>query len=116
MCVARRKDNLKYRYGITEETYEKMLKDQDHCCAICKEKPKKHLAVDHCHETGKIRGLLCMNCNKGLGMFKDDENRMNKAIQYLAFNTTVEDFILHGRSYIPKDMDSTITESGLNHP
>ena len=116
MCVARRKDNLKYRYGITEEQYDQMLEKQNHTCAICNEKPKGNLAVDHCHTTGKVRGLLCANCNKGLGMFKEDENRMKKAMQYLIFNTTVEDFILHGRSYIPKDMDSTIPESSFNHP
>ena len=56
MCVARRKDNLKYRYGITEEQYDQMLEKQNHTCAICNEKPKGNLAVDHCHTTGKVRG------------------------------------------------------------
>ena len=83
MCVARRKDNLKYRYGITEETYEQMLKNQDHCCAICKEKPKKNLAVDHCHKTKQIRGLLCHKCNVALGHMNDDPQRLKKAIHYL---------------------------------
>ena len=83
MCVARRKDNLKYRYGITEEQYDQMLEKQNHTCAICNEKPEKNLAVDHCHTTGEVRGLLCMNCNKGLGMFKEDENRIIKAAEYI---------------------------------
>lgn len=76
---------LKKRYGITLEWYEQTLKDQNHACAICL-KPSsfkiKSLYVDHCHETGKIRGLLCMRCNATLG-YSDSIARLESAIAYL---------------------------------
>jgi hypothetical protein len=44
------------------------------------------LSIDHCHNTGKVRGLLCDHCNKGLGLFKDNIDYLNKAIEYLKYN------------------------------
>lgn len=80
---------LKRKYGITQEDFELMLQDQDGRCKICGEPPTlentKHgvLAVDHCHYTGKVRGLLCDLCNKGVGLLKDDVDRLKNAIKYL---------------------------------
>lgn len=60
-----REAHLKYTYGITTEDYNQMLKEQDGKCAVCGKPPKTmRLAVDHCHKTGKIRGLLCSYCNR----------------------------------------------------
>jgi len=77
------KSRMKLFYGITLEQYEQMLIEQDHKCAICGEKPERTLHTDHCHETDKVRGLLCRSCNVGLGHFKDDINRLAAAIEYL---------------------------------
>jgi len=84
--------DLLYSYGITLEQYEAMLKSQNSVCMICK-KEEVHrnnqntgvsrLSVDHCHSTGKIRGILCTKCNTGLGSFKDNIELLTKAIQYL---------------------------------
>jgi len=70
--------SLRVNYGISVEQYEAMLKQQSGCCAICKKAPGENargrLHVDHCHKTGKIRGLLCVKCNMALGWvetFKD---------------------------------------------
>ena len=74
------------RYGINQLDYTKMLEAQDHSCAICGTEdpsPKKYLCVDHNHDTGEVRGLLCHSCNTGLGMFKDDPNNLLKANEYL---------------------------------
>ena len=73
------------KYGITLEDYNKMLSEQGGVCAICgkKEKGNKRLAVDHDHDTGKIRGLLCGNCNIGLGSYNDDPATLIKAASYL---------------------------------
>ena len=64
-----RKKTLKRKYGITLDIYNDMLKNQKGVCKICKQlcKSGKVLAVDHCHQTGKVRGLLCATCNTGLG-------------------------------------------------
>lgn len=56
------------QYGITLEEYEQLQQKQNHCCALCGE--KKRLIVDHCHDTGNIRGLLCHGCNTFEGMLK----------------------------------------------
>lgn len=72
------------RYGVTPEQYAEMHEQQDGMCAICHRPPsKRSLAIDHCHGTGRVRALLCGNCNAILGHAKDDENRLFAAISYL---------------------------------
>jgi len=75
------------QYGLTIDGYDKMLKDQDGKCKICGTiKPggkMKNFAVDHCHTTGKVRGLLCFSCNVSIGHFADDSDNLQKAIDYL---------------------------------
>lgn len=81
-----RKDKaLKRQYGISLIDYNAQLRKQNGLCAICNSSPteKFSLAVDHDHETGSIRELLCINCNMALGGFKDDIQLLQKAIQYL---------------------------------
>lgn len=75
-----RKWQLKYMYGITEEQYNELFKQQNGQCAVCKETVK--LVVDHCHFSGEVRGLLCHFCNTGLGCFRDDPERLAQAIEY----------------------------------
>jgi len=73
-------------YGITEGILEQIKKEQNNKCAICGKiinEFTKDFAVDHDHKTGKVRGLLCMNCNIGLGAFRDNKIIMRKAIKYL---------------------------------
>ena len=75
-------------FGITIEQYEEILDRQSGCCAICgktkaDDSLKADLAVDHCHKTGKVRGLLCRHCNVALGKFGDDAEMLKKAINYL---------------------------------
>lgn len=85
------KNNLK-KYGITPENYQELFKRQNGCCAICKSSEVSttrrayNLFVDHDHETGKVRGLLCHHCNAGLGQFKDKTESLQKAIEYLNAN------------------------------
>ncbi len=83
---------LKRFYGINLEQYQKMMIEQNNKCKICGNSETKishfsgkiqHLSVDHCHETGRIRGLLCQACNQGLGHFKDNITLFEKAINYL---------------------------------
>jgi hypothetical protein len=81
-----RNNQLKRDYNLTLEQYDQMLRQQRDCCIICNthvDTQKKELAVDHCHKTGIIRGLLCKGCNTGIGNFKDDINIMKRAIEYL---------------------------------
>ena len=78
-----RERRLKYTFGITEEDYSKMFTEQQGACAICLIIPKRTLHIDHCHTTGKVRGLLCSNCNTGLGQFKDNTDLLDKAKVYL---------------------------------
>ena len=78
---------LQRLYGITSETYAEMLESQDGVCGKCKCSPpdhrKKFLAVDHCHKTGKVRGLLCDNCNRGIGLLGDTIESLTEAVDYL---------------------------------
>ena len=79
-----RKRQLQRKYGISLADYDILLNKQDGVCLICGQKDlDKFLAVDHCHETGRIRGLLCNGCNSGLGHFKDDPELLKRAILYL---------------------------------
>ncbi len=81
----KRRYHLKKYFGITLEEYDQMMADQDGTCAICNEPcfSKPSLAVDHCHDTNRIRGLLCHQCNVGLGAFKDSTHLLKEAIKYL---------------------------------
>ncbi len=82
-----RKSNLKLSYNLTEEDYDNMLLAQSNKCAICStDTPTgkwKVFAVDHCHITGNIRGLLCNECNRGMGLLGDSEERLRLAADYL---------------------------------
>lgn len=73
--------HLKNSYGLTFEDREKLIKDQNSKCLICGE--KKKLIIDHDHKTGKVRGLLCNDCNLGLGRFKDNIEIISNSILYL---------------------------------
>ena len=83
-----RNARYKYRYGITLDDYERMFTEQGGVCKICRSsdtgrKQSAHFAVDHCHKTGKIRGLLCLKCNKGLSDFDENFEIFDAAIKYL---------------------------------
>ena len=73
---------VKARYNIDREQYNEMRDNQESKCKICSKEPKR-LYIDHCHDSGKIRGLLCHQCNSGLGMFKDNINNLKNAVRYL---------------------------------
>jgi hypothetical protein len=80
--------NLKRQYGLDWENYSKLLESQNNCCAICKSPDSgsmcsQRLFVDHCHDTGKVRGLLCHHCNTALGLFQDNPLILKSAINYL---------------------------------
>lgn len=76
---------LKYYYQISKEDYIKLLAKQNGVCAVCHQtqRYKKSLAVDHCHKTNMVRGLLCDSCNRGIGFFEDNIERLSGAIKYL---------------------------------
>jgi hypothetical protein len=82
----RTRDNvLKWKFGISAAEYDERLQNQNGVCKICS-KPNpdgKALAVDHCHGYGKVRGLLCSNCNTAIGLLKDDWVLLRKAAKYL---------------------------------
>ena len=98
-----RRAYLKRMFGITLEQYEEMVISQGDCCAICgkhRTTNKQRLAVDHCHLTGVVMGLLCSHCNKSLGTFKDSINILNKAIAYLQKESPLVKADSHGLDFI----------------
>lgn len=75
-------------YGITLEEFETKLENQDFKCAICRveldiDKDSRKAHLDHCHESGKIRDILCVCCNKGIGYLKEDTEILENAIKYI---------------------------------
>lgn len=83
-------------YGITSIDYSRMLTEQNGLCKICggegftmAKHHKLKLVVDHCHETNIVRGLLCHNCNRGLGLFKEDYTILLRAMNYVESATTI---------------------------
>lgn len=82
---------LKNKYGITLNQWNELRQKQNYECAICgihENDNKKSLAIDHNHETGEIRGLLCTTCNTGIGLLKDDIKLVEKALKYLLKSKT----------------------------
>lgn len=81
--VKRRERTLMENYGMTPSDYDEMYQQQQGACKIC-EKNFDQLCVDHCHNTGKVRGLLCQKCNKAIGLLGDNLNYLSNAITYIA--------------------------------
>lgn len=92
---------LRYRYGITEDDFERMLARQGGLCAICRTVPG--VFVDHCHQTGQVRGVLCFNCNNGLGHFGDNTVLLELAALYLDGEVLWPEFVVlpKGRADAP---------------
>ncbi len=89
--IATWRSHLKRKYNMTMEDYDRMLEAQDGVCASCGEVETyvahgkvKRLAVDHDHETGLVRGLLCHACNAALGHLKDDPRRIMNLAEYIS--------------------------------
>ena len=88
----RRNSILKVKYGITLDQYNVMLREQNYRCKVCNEVETRKsntggircLAVDHCHTTGKVRSLLCADCNAALGLLKEDRDRIQKLLEYIS--------------------------------
>jgi hypothetical protein len=76
------------RYCITEDQYNTLLQKQNNKCAICEK--SKRLDIDHCHQTNKVRGILCNDCNTSLGKFGDNINGVQKVINYLIASESLE--------------------------
>ena len=79
-------NQLQFKFGINLEEYNKIFQAQSGRCAICHKHQtefKKRLCVEHCHDTNKVRGLLCFDCNTGLGKLGDNLEGLSKAIKYL---------------------------------
>lgn len=81
-------NRMKRLYGVTYEEYLNLISKQKGKCAICREilNQDRFTHIDHCHKTDAVRGLLCHNCNQGLGHFKDNLQILSKAIRYLKKN------------------------------
>lgn len=83
---------LRREYNLTLEEYKRILKFQNNACAICK-RPSSTMrmqpAVDHCHFSGLVRGLLCMTCNRALGKFQDSIIKLKAAVAYLESPPTI---------------------------
>jgi hypothetical protein len=74
------------RYHVAPDDYQALLNKQENRCGICEselEQEKNNTVIDHCHTSGRVRGILCRECNTGLGRFMDDENLLLKAMGYL---------------------------------
>lgn len=93
-----RNTKLKKAFGVGGESYNKMLEDQNYSCFICsisiedyiqkhikKKSARKHFDIDHCHITGKVRGLLCHSCNVGIGFLQSNPQFMERAASYLRY-------------------------------
>lgn len=94
-----RAGHLKRQYGITEADRDEMILSQMGICSICLAAPAVH--VDHCHETGRVRGVLCFNCNSAIGKLGDDPDTLRRAIAYLEGNAWKPTLVAPGVYQLP---------------
>lgn len=90
--ISKRDYFLFHKFGIRLKEYEAMYAAQNGCCAICHSQTTgdvrlNNFVIDHCHRTGKVRGLLCASCNKAIGFFEDSIVTLQRAIAYLQHHT-----------------------------
>ncbi|WUO43898.1 endonuclease VII domain-containing protein [Streptomyces sp. NBC_00285] len=98
-AVEARAKRLERNYGMTEAERDEMVAVQRGLCAICLTAPAVH--VDHCHKTGRVRGVLCFNCNSGLGLLRDDPEAMYRAADYLEGNAWKPTLVAPGVYQLP---------------
>ncbi|MEV8306309.1 endonuclease VII domain-containing protein [Streptomyces flavidovirens] len=94
-----RADHLRRQYGLTEAERDEMVLSQMGICSICLAAPAVH--VDHCHETGRVRGVLCFNCNSAIGKLGDDPDTLRRAIAYLEGNAWKPTLVAPGVYQLP---------------
>ncbi|WP_381800394.1 endonuclease VII domain-containing protein [Streptomyces niveus] len=94
-----RAGHLKRQYGITEAQRDEMISSQMGICVICLSAPAAH--VDHCHETGRVRGVLCFNCNSAIGKLGDDPDTLRRATAYLEGNAWKPTLVAPGVYRLP---------------
>ncbi|GAA1884765.1 endonuclease VII domain-containing protein [Streptomyces durmitorensis] len=98
-AVQGRKGHLKRQYGMTEAEREEMIASQMGICVICLKAPAAH--VDHCHDTGRVRGVLCFNCNSAIGKLGDDPDTVRRAAAYLEGNAWKPTLVAPGVYQLP---------------
>lgn len=91
-CLERQRNcDLTRKYGISSQEYNDLFQIQNGCCNICfktlEEINERYFCVDHCHNSGVIRGLLCRKCNSGIGMFDDNPKILKSALEYITRHT-----------------------------
>lgn len=102
-CIACKGNSAMLRtYGVTEQQYEEMLREQGGGCAICGgtdlgKRAGYALSVDHCHDTGRVRGLLCASCNLAIGYLRDNPVLCRKAGAYLEQPISASPVFVPGR-------------------
>ncbi|MGW6458644.1 endonuclease VII domain-containing protein [Streptomyces sp. NPDC055078] len=94
-----RESYFRRKYGITEADRDEMISSQMGICCICLAAPAAH--VDHCHETGKVRGVLCFNCNSAIGKLGDDPDTVRRAAAYLEGNSWKPTLVAPGVYQLP---------------
>ncbi|MDX2932145.1 endonuclease domain-containing protein [Streptomyces ipomoeae] len=98
-AAVRPAEHLRRKYGLTEAGRDELIAFQGGVCCICLSAPATH--VDHCHNTGRVRGVLCFNCNSGLGLLRDDPAAMNRAADYLEGNAWKPTLVAPGVYQLP---------------
>ncbi|MFI1033186.1 endonuclease VII domain-containing protein [Streptomyces sp. NPDC020951] len=94
-----RQDHLKRQYGMTEAERDELIASQRGLCCICLSAPAAH--VDHCHKTGRVRGVLCFSCNAALGQFKDRPDAIRRAAAYVEGNAWKPTLVAPGVYQLP---------------
>ncbi|MBW8797723.1 MAG: endonuclease VII domain-containing protein [Streptomyces sp.] len=90
---------LRRRYGLTEAERDELIASRGGVCCICLSAPAVH--VDHCHKTGRVRGVLCFNCNSAIGLLRDDPETLNRAADYLEGNAWKPTLVAPGVYQLP---------------
>lgn len=101
-----------YKYGLESEEYKQLLIEQAGRCKICQRAGGRKLVIDHSHETGKVRGLLCHSCNTALGKFQDSPVILMEAINYLARTNRLDEKRADRQAKLDKHLNDFLDEEG----